>query len=223
MSDARLRNATRAPVGVEAKTRALHERMRAGVITRERVELAAYCGSEAARPVVGDGPHEWAVASSGYSWFLSAIDCAPLAILLRGLERWGHLVMVRAAREAAKVALEAHCKRHCGAQAPPRVAGNGGHRADCVEVARAIEAVGAWLDCPCEEHRDACAAPRSYLTPSPFWHLVYLVTEWQDGASRAAKASGVCAVEGFASIAGEPTVRQAICTALVAWALGGEG
>ena len=86
MSDARLHQLERAwaESGAEGDAaRYLHERVRQGDLTFERLELAAYCGHEAARRVAG----KVAVPPS----FNAQIE---------GLERWGRAVMVRAAHAA---------------------------------------------------------------------------------------------------------------------------
>lgn len=61
VSDARLQDIRRSAAlgdpGAEA--RLLVEGLRAGLLTRERVELAAYCGHKAARVALGNGPHDW--------------------------------------------------------------------------------------------------------------------------------------------------------------------
>lgn len=85
-----------------ASVAALHARMRDGSLTRERVELAAYCGHEAALQLA-----PWDGAEVRGSWGIFDDDPTPqrvpLGRWLRGLRRWGHEAGVRAAaREAAK-------------------------------------------------------------------------------------------------------------------------
>jgi hypothetical protein len=83
----------------------LAARVRAGELTQDRLELAAYCGDEAARAVVGVGvvpvpigPHD----SSDVAGDWPSVDSAPIDHWVRGLRnRWEPELVVRAAFAAA--------------------------------------------------------------------------------------------------------------------------
>lgn len=94
MTDARLRDLerrSRETGSVEDEAAYLLERVRAGTLTRERLELAAYCGHDGARRALGDtkatriGVKRWAV----------------------GLRRWGREASTRGAIAAARAATAA--------------------------------------------------------------------------------------------------------------------
>lgn len=114
MSDANARRAERLafaegrdPHDVATLTR----RLRDGSLARERVELAAYCGHEWAPVVLGHGSR----AATGWpDWLVARMTndeggpVVGMAVWLRGLERWGHEVCVRAAVASAREALASH-------------------------------------------------------------------------------------------------------------------
>lgn len=70
MTDGRLRELERRPLDPEARARLLSERVRAGTLTRERLVLAAWCGSPDALAALG--------------WRVMGVGSAPL----RGTERF---------------------------------------------------------------------------------------------------------------------------------------
>lgn len=110
MSDTRARTLSRAAAAgdLQAEARLLVERVRRGELTQERLELAAYCGSEAARLVVDPGHR------TGTYFFLPPTpdrpngfhgDGVPLRHFAADLEHWGRRVEVRAACVAARLVL----------------------------------------------------------------------------------------------------------------------
>jgi hypothetical protein len=125
VTDDRLREAERVyreSGDVSAEARLLRERARAGTLAPERLELAAELGYEGARAAL-DLP--------------ARRNSHSLRDVVRGLERFGQEVVVRAALVVAR---------------------------RCVAVDDALPATGAcftaleaWLVCPCDEHRDALA------------------------------------------------------------------
>jgi hypothetical protein len=109
----------------------LAARVRAGELTRDRLELAAYAGDPAARLVVGVGvvpvpigPHD----VSGVAGDWPSVDSAPIDHWVRGLRnRWEPELVVRAAFAAA-------------------LAANHG-------PSNLLRRIRSWLRCPCSRHR----------------------------------------------------------------------
>lgn len=206
---------------------------------RARLELAAYCGSEAARLALGPraclplcfGPNaagESVHAEGCPAWWH---DRAAFPLWLSGLSRWVNIgpvpgwVSVRAAVAAARVALDAH--PDAPGKAPrgtwPRSPLAGLERAEAYNAPRrAIEAAEAWLACPCERHSQACAGVgAAHNLPEGFYELVEMVTlDYTHGGSDVVGLGGVA--HHAASLLrdnGETLVRRAISEALVEWAL----
>lgn len=200
-----------------------------------RLELAAYCGDEAARAVVGpDGP------GSGFGW--ACADNGRFDLWVRGLSRWSDLhesapgwVLVRAAVATARLTKVAPCG--------PVNAGSWG--ACCpmhsgFQVASAT--AGAWLACPCDEHAQACREASLALDPTPsgrgidypesaflqalaaiFWR--HEGVDARTGQRRAvdegrANSHAEHAVREAVKVAGEQAAREAIASFLRSWALG---
>ena len=94
----------------------LAQRLRSGTITRSRLDIAAYCGSEAALAALGKTLAEFApfLADPGTDSHLLGIDLGQTAdelaleSFVRGLSNWGAEPVVKAAFVAADVQLE-HC------------------------------------------------------------------------------------------------------------------
>lgn len=96
---------------LDSQARSLLERVRAGTLTRERLELAAYCGHEGARAALGPFLL-WPECACGRPGDERAcVGCGPLATLdafVGGLDwRWRTDVLVRACLAAAVPAAEA--------------------------------------------------------------------------------------------------------------------
>lgn len=109
----------------------LLERVRVGDLTRERLELAAYCGHEGAKRLV-QSPD---VPADLWDW-------------AKGLGRWEKRTVAFVAAEAAESVLYLWTSAG-GTPEPER----------CLTVTK------AWLDCPCEAHREA--ASRIYEETDP--------------------------------------------------------
>ena len=125
-----------------------------GTERRWRVELAAHCADSAARQALGG---EWLVPDppvltlpspmpSGHVYRVdcSAVDRMNLEDWTRLLSRWGHEVVVRGALAMVE-----------GAYSLPRSHPAGPTYSD------SVNAVRAWLDCPCDAHLVACRAVTS--------------------------------------------------------------
>ena len=207
----------------------------AGLSLQQRVELAAYCGDEVSRLVVGVIYPCKLCSGSGWCWLASTagnayrmqagprpalhhekwsepirVACQCFKDWLSGLSRWGRPVLVRAACAAARVAL--HVWEGTRGAARPDA---GGWAAD-MAPRRAIEAAEAWLACPCEEHL-AVWAPFRSLGAYPD------LPEWVPRSfdTRSDRAQNPLArVQSAARLTGEQPVREAIQRALVEWALG---
>lgn len=100
MSDAKLRELERRwkeTGSVEDEAAYLLERVRVGDLTRERLELAAYCGHEGARRAVGTGNDDELVERVGNGTEAGRLGVSEDCLrLFRGLERWGRPVIARA-------------------------------------------------------------------------------------------------------------------------------
>lgn len=171
-----------------------------GSLLRARVELAAYCGDEAAGATLAPAP--------------------PLPDWLAGLSRWADVgpvpgwVLVRAAVAAARVALEEMRCDDPHSNSPDWQAPAGHRAATCGSGAaprRAIEAAEVWLDdptvCVSEWTRACCRGTNDCVAWLPW--PPRSETE-DDYAAR---------VRHAARLAGEQPVREAICRSLVEWAL----
>lgn len=93
MTDAKLRSAARAAEtgDVHDQARLLIERLRAGRLSRERLGLAAYCGSEVARAAVGVGVVPVPLGPSdapGVAGDWESVDAGPPDHWARGLIAW---------------------------------------------------------------------------------------------------------------------------------------
>lgn len=202
MSDARLRQIERAAHDDPYATAALlAARMRRGELTRERVEIAAYAGDEAARLAV---PH--LVLDRGVTW--ADVDAQRLTDWVRGLSRWGSEVLVRAAVAAAKAA---YARWALGAHA--------------YRAFHAIDAAEAWLACPCEEHRVLCDGENNggVAADAPWagamLMAVLVAAMPPDGDHVGHVRSYVLdAVMHASPVAGEAAACKAIRSSLVAWA-----
>lgn len=221
MSDARTRALER-----EGDTpAALTARLRDGSLTRDRLELAAYCGHAGAREVLpwpydcpacdgsgcfdwdGDDPEECRNCGGlgGGYW----ADEAPNGAWLRGLERWPG-ASVRAALAAGKTTLPCSC---CG----------GGHpscRRDCLGEVEALSAIQLWLSG--DSSGVEILPPPDHGGSGLLYHLRRLAIPCRkprllSSPSSLRTARWCC--EEAARIAGAQPVREAIQAALIEWAL----
>lgn len=130
MSDERIRELERRfkeTGSVEDEAAWLKERVRVGDLTEERLSLAAYCGHKAARTAQGRQSSYQVPESRLRSWFNGLVWAA-----------WSSKpVVVRAANAAARFSVTDWSKQW---QTPD-------------DLLAALQAVDAWLDCPCPQHR----------------------------------------------------------------------
>lgn len=179
--------------------------LRAGVITRRQLDLAADLGLAAARLA---GGREAIVYQDPYLW----------ARELRA--RWGLPVLVRASLAATRLLLAR------GPALAPELSG---------ELEDALAAAGAWADCPCDEHRPplerALSSPlRAALEAAAGRNLaeavrhVLLVPSW-DEATHASFTRPAWSRDGYEALLwaadahGSAAVREAVARALAPWAL----
>jgi len=207
MGDTRLRQLEREAAGGDLQARAhlLRERTRTGDLASERLSLAAYLGDEASREALA----------------LGSVDDEPsLESWVRGLSDWGEPACARAAAAAARLLW-------------PRVP------VEDELPRRALASVEAFLECPCASHRlavielsQARSNPEGWTVPrwalptpemAAWWATVVV---WgpnirQGPTIHPAEATwgGVHAVVRSLGANAEESVRAAIRTALVPWAL----
>jgi hypothetical protein len=199
---------------------------------RARVDLAAYCGDEAAIEVLGAPLVAALLAPVVGQTARAYLDHQALGALvgqinagarpstfspwLAGLSRWADVgpapgwVLRRAAAAAAREA-QHHapcCPNHDNPAEPEFM--EGCPRWDA--AARALEADEAWLACPCEEHWSALHV--AYVEAG---HLAWLPAPWTTpDVTRTVES-----IAAAAQLAGEDRVRDAIRSSLAEWALGG--
>lgn len=222
MTDLRMRSLSRlsASGDLHAQARQLLERVRSGSLSRERLELAAYCGHQGARlaiDVASVAP--WPGCGCGPPEVLRAcVACGPLASLasfVGGLDwRWRTPVLVRAALAAIGPAAEFdHAERA---------------RNDRESVRRRVrvvtEAMSAWLAATERVNREAAAQEWAAITEGTPWLPDYLprlrlpnVDERPPVVKRAALAG---AIHAASDLAGDRAVLDAIKASLVSWSLG---
>lgn len=225
-----LRRRARQTGSVEDDSALLVARLRAGTLTRERLELAAYCGDGAAiealgvprvaellAPVVGQTARAY-MEHQALGALVGQINAgarpSTFSPWLSGLSRWSDVgpvpgwVLVRASVAAARVAdcewAPERCDGECGTE----------DERDCPITGwalRAIEAAEAWLADPTNDARWTA------------WHASYVEAghlAWLPVPTRASE-TGARARDAIlsATFAGEQPVREAICRSLVEWAL----
>lgn len=206
--DARLRSLERSAASgdLDSQARSLLERVRAGTLTRERLELAAYCGDAAARLALNvEDRASWPACGCeggyGADGPGACVRDGPLAHLgpwVRGLGRWGRPVLVRG--------LFLLCEEHA------RAVGYWTWPGPCP-----LETVQAWLA------GDPMAAPGAtlpYGEPLWAWWLVCAA----DAASKPWPGSFDSHVQScldaiLPDLQRSP-VREEASVAVLAWALG---
>lgn len=217
MSDATLRARQKAAEksgDLEDQARALLERVRAGTLSRERLELAAYCGDAGAR-VVLPGPHRspngcrlchghpdgvlvMQIAGAGRKpW--ERIQCEhDLGALVRGLARWQPSAAIRAGCSAGRVAAQFFLR-------VPR------------PLIEALCAAEAWLDCPCSPCAEAAFVAADRCQRGHDGREII----WATGPGLALRGGGYwdSGIFSAAKLAGEGPVQIAVCETLIAWAL----
>lgn len=227
MSDADLRCLERAALADPAQRPAwLAARLRAGELSRERLELAAYCGDETARALASLkvvyrvtvlGGASKGTAATGSLWRWEVADKQDLHTWARGLGTWGHEVQVRAGLAAALEAFgDPSATRPC-------FCGVDGVRCESCLTLRAVDSVRAWLGDPGEENRKVCQEFTRHDLHLPGWIDGVLMAI--AGSFRPEHRSGriQCSVEDAAQATSEQAVREAMQRELIAWALGTPG
>ncbi len=212
MPDSRLRSLERqAQTGdLDAAVAFLRERKRIGEIDQRRIELAAYCGHGAAYALQREGwggfPPGWLRDSRSKTW----------VHFVEGLGRFGNETRIRAALAAARVALP-----HVIARQPGCILSVGDPCGECphCQARCTIEAVRAWLKCPCEKHAKACSGRGSlWSAPNGWAHLAEAV----HGCHAPMLSVGQSvdrAVRSFARMSSPAKVYAAIRRELLEWAL----
>lgn len=206
------RQALSNPADHNAQVRALRAKLQRGEITRDRVDLAAYCGNRVARALVGQ---------EGFRFE----DHLSLEVWTKGLQRWGHVVMVRAGLAAAEVACEAH--EEATTFGYPTPDGGWGEHAD-YGPRQALDAARACLADPSEERRRVCRelfreATRltGYAPLEERWWLWLLCATFSKAWAKG-RLWLPLAVRSAAKAASETQVRKAMQVELSRWALPGE-
>ena len=231
MTDLRMRSLSRlsASGDLHAQARQLLERVRSGSLSRERLELAAYCGNEPARlteiPRQAKAPPRnpeaacEACSDLGAS-IVGARDGLPLTVpcpctdphnlpfdvWVSGLRRWGRDCLVRASLAAAYSALFSEQRRNRGL---------------LLSAHRLLNACRAWLDDPSRSeslamswHDEWAEAPFGWCPMAPL--LPYSPPE--SGAEQ--RHRWIEPAISAARIAGGNVAREDIQAALVSWRLG---
>lgn len=249
MTDQRLRRLERevaASPSPESEAALLRERLRAGTLSLERLELAAYCGHEAALAIVPrphgapsdcglchghpDGILVMHTATSGLPPWSREPCSHELRPWVRGLALWGHKVMTRASVAAARCALPVWCditrlSRRRGLHTE-REAKEG----VCTRCTKgdpgfglpgdAIVAAERWIrsDWSASDH-DSYGVGREW---DEAWSRCWRQAAWTP-APWASDGARETEITGSAALAGEAPVRAAIQSALISWALGSKG
>lgn len=224
MSDQRLRELERAASHGDPVDRAavLREKCRAGLLTQERVELAAYCGDPGARLVEEWPPDDGLYHAPVYVDSVDACNgsrpnaacayCAEFREWVSGLSLWGFDTLIRAASAATTVGLPVWEEEHDVTSYPA-------DDPDAYSPRRAIEAVEAWVVCPCEEHREECRIRTEVIFPD----MLLAAVEWS-GPEDEGWTKGVdfweVSIWEAERLTSPEAVRAAICTELVSWAFG---
>jgi len=220
--------------GVRERAAWLRKRIKVGELTRDRVELAAFLGDEAARASLP--------CRSAGSWQIA--DRYSMNRWLLRLSYWGLEAMVRAALSAGLFALPLW-EREEGWEWGE---GDQFHRLRPDEVdyyqalslvvrpRRALTSVGMWLLCPCDEHQQHMWTMETEASPYgiggrwPFWMAPSAITRERrpdvilfDGIESAAGFACDCNdssphSRGGASCSGSARIQAAIRKDLLLWA-----
>lgn len=224
MTDQRLRQLAREASAFhtpEAEAALLRARLRAGSLTYERLELAAYCGHHGARAALGPsnrlpGPGAIVGGHPDAPWW-DAPDAWVLSDFVVGLSRWGPEVLARGSIAAARTALpvwEADLPAHC------EVGCHDGQALSCRPhhgPRLAVEAAERWFGAGLNvSDREGYVLQVSYdVAWSEARHRApWLPAPWASDGARQTE------IAGSAALAGESQVRAAIRSALIAWAIG---
>lgn len=233
MTDLRMRSLSRlsASGDLHAQARQLLERVRSGSLSRERLELAAYCGHVEAREALG-GAGLVVTGKDGNGLPVDLFEAGPSVHRvhfwpwIEGLERWRmlHAPVVAAVAAARFAAQRAERGQHYIDCPDPGVARD--HACPlCVasidaRPRRAVEAAEAWCALPCERYHVEWANrshnDRGFLAPK------WLPCPPDTGLACATQSSYYEAIRAAIEFCGQgiPPVREAACSALVSWSLG---
>lgn len=208
MTDQRLRQLAREASALhtpEAEAALLRARLRAGSLTYERLELAAYCGHEWAQATLKETNRyaPWCscdLPGPGSGTHSDACEMRPWQFQrwVDGLSRWGAEVLARASIAAARAAKrehDAHCVEHSGERCEDRCWGWG----------LAVDAAESWIGMGLNvSDHEGYPAQQAY---DEAWSKARHRAPWLP-------APWACA-----ALAGESQVRDAIRSALISWAL----
>jgi hypothetical protein len=229
-----LRRRAGASGNVQDQAALLRARVRAGELAQELLELAAFCGSEAARLVVDPG-HQ-----VGTYFHLPPTPDRPHGIhgdgvrfdeFVNDLARWADAcptpgwMFVRAAVAAAKVGIEHTWAEGVDFRSRARAAGVDLREryAEKETILDAIKAAEAWLDDPhgntLDRNARLPASSHGLNIRGPAYYVAEMLWQLRCGSMNGRQLLGYEA-ENDVRIAGEATVRTAIRDALVAYALG---
>lgn len=231
--DARLRSLERSAASgdLDSQARSLLERVRAGTLSRERLELAAYCGHEVAREALG-GAGLVLTGKDGAGRPVDLFEAGPSVHRVHfwpwveGLERWRMLhAPVMAAVAAARLAATREERGQHYADCPDSWTPRDRACPACVaaidsRLRRAVGAAEAWCGSPCDRYHTEWAnrAHNDRSLSAPKW----LPCPPDTGLACATQSSYYEAIRASIEFCakGIPPVREAICDSVSRWALG---
>lgn len=213
MADARSRLLARAAASgdLQAEARALVERVRRGDLTQERLELAAYCGHEGARVACPEAGWSWPLLPSTFARHEQHEAFFGFA---NGLQRWAFAkgvpggaagwVLARAALAGCRAVVASLFQRNEPLGSP--------------WVLEVLEAGEDWCDEPTSKNEDKWTIYYGCLVgegPAVPWSFVPPFEVANPSSGHFAE----CVMHQRREIGDQP-VREGICSALTAWALG---
>jgi len=223
VTDRDLRQLERASHGdPDAEARLLHARLRAGTLTRARLEVAAYCGDPAARTLVPFAavPREGLASRRSGTVIPVSYGCTDnwsLELWLQVLPLWPPEASALAALSAARVVLhELGAPCGCGDQDTPDHPLWAHEDWEGVEVRRAVAAGVVWTLCPCDRHLETWRLANVAVTN--LYNVPWLPRAVQGGHARADDRGRAVAA---AREVGGAAVRGAVRADLLEWALRG--
>ena len=175
------------------------------------VGLAAWVGDGDARKALGQccPKHDAAASADPPLWWGKACAENPLEPWVKGLSRYGQEAAIRAALVSSDAIHVSEVKAVKGAPLTDVL--------EAVVSQSAITVATLWLSLGLDHRVKASAEQVMRVETGWPFHLCYALTQWGSGAAEA----GLAAIHVQASaVAGEPTVRNSIRTALTSWALG---
>lgn len=187
-----------------SRGRVLTERVRVGLLTQERLELAAYCGNEPAVIALGRCACGCGWSNDTRTAFDLPLNHAPTRnfdlFVHAMLERWpDDMVAAQASLAASRVAV-GECQRRIAEACLEDVALPDMHKTTDV-----ILAAETWIACPCMEHKLD-------------WDM--LLAEALNAFCPRIGDGGAVIVRSY-EFGPEQAVREAVCLAVAGWALSG--